>query len=239
MRIATRLVIIMKSIDNQTKNKRDPEGTRRRILAAAIEEFVEGGLFGARVDKIAKKANTNERMLYYYYGCKEQLFKAVLEHTIGCFVDAIEKIDFNGLDPIQSIVCYARFMWCYYAAHPEIIRIINNENLHRAYYWEGANVPEMVAPAITLLKNLVTEGIEKGQIRRTIDSCYLYLTISALGDYSVSNRFTLKATLNRDFLSAKEQVTLLNVNEEVLVNYLLGTDHAISQEKKNLIDCAA
>ena len=46
---------------NQSKIKRDPEGTRRRILLAAAEEFANGGLFGARVDQIARRAETNER----------------------------------------------------------------------------------------------------------------------------------------------------------------------------------
>ncbi|CAH2915300.1 MAG: Transcriptional regulator, AcrR family [uncultured Paraburkholderia sp.] len=48
---------------NQPKIKRDPEGTRRRILLAAAEEFANGGLFGARVDQLARRAETNERML--------------------------------------------------------------------------------------------------------------------------------------------------------------------------------
>ncbi|MDI7047848.1 T3SS transcriptional regulator BspR, partial [Escherichia coli] len=73
---------------NQPKIKRDPEGTRRRILLAAAEEFANGGLFGARVDQIARRAETNERMLYYYFGSKEQLFTAVLEHAFSALNEA-------------------------------------------------------------------------------------------------------------------------------------------------------
>ena len=51
---------------NEAKPKRDPEGTRRRILQAAIQQFSTFGLSGARVDVIATAADTNERMLYYY-----------------------------------------------------------------------------------------------------------------------------------------------------------------------------
>ena len=70
-------------MSNEPKTKRDPEGTRRRIMAAATEEFAKGGLAGARVDQIARRAETNERMLYYYYGSKEGLFLAVLEKRAG------------------------------------------------------------------------------------------------------------------------------------------------------------
>jgi AcrR family transcriptional regulator len=51
--------------------KRDAEGTRRRILAAATDQFTTHGLAGARIDAIARAANTNERMLYYYFGAKK------------------------------------------------------------------------------------------------------------------------------------------------------------------------
>src|SRR5580693_8564192 len=57
---------------------RDPERTRRRILAAALAEFSAKGFAGARVDAIARRARGNKRMLYHYFGNKEALFSAVL-----------------------------------------------------------------------------------------------------------------------------------------------------------------
>jgi hypothetical protein len=57
----------------EPRTKRDPEGTRRRILEAATQRFSTYGLSGARVDAIATAADTNERMLYYYFESKEGL----------------------------------------------------------------------------------------------------------------------------------------------------------------------
>ena len=57
---------------------RDPDRTRRRILAAALAEFSAHGFAGARVDTIARRARGNKRMLYHYFGNKEALFTAVL-----------------------------------------------------------------------------------------------------------------------------------------------------------------
>ena len=62
---------------------RDPDRTRRRILAAALAEFSAKGFAGARVDAIAKRAKGNKRMLYHYFGNKEQLFIAVLRHKMA------------------------------------------------------------------------------------------------------------------------------------------------------------
>lgn len=64
-------------------SKRDPESTRARILAAALKEFAARGFAGARVDAIAARATINKRMLYHYFGDKEELFRAVLRHKIA------------------------------------------------------------------------------------------------------------------------------------------------------------
>ena len=59
--------------------KRDPDASRERILKAATAEFAEKGFGDARVDEIARRAGINKRMLYHYFGNKDELFQAVLE----------------------------------------------------------------------------------------------------------------------------------------------------------------
>ena len=61
---------------------RDPEATKQRILAAALHEFSAKGISGARVDAIAERANVNKRMLYYYFGSKEGLFREILRRRV-------------------------------------------------------------------------------------------------------------------------------------------------------------
>jgi len=62
---------------------RNPERTRERILAAALKEFAAQGFAGARVDAIARRANINKRMLYHYFGNKEELFRAILRRQVA------------------------------------------------------------------------------------------------------------------------------------------------------------
>jgi AcrR family transcriptional regulator len=60
------------------KTKRDPKGTRERILAAALDEFAEHGLAGARVGHIAERAGINKAMIYYHFDSKEALYDHIL-----------------------------------------------------------------------------------------------------------------------------------------------------------------
>src|SRR6266849_8570796 len=68
---------------------RNAEDTKKRILAAATEEFSEHGIAGARVDRIAAAANSNKAMLYTYFGSKKQLFDAVFAAMVTAASDAI------------------------------------------------------------------------------------------------------------------------------------------------------
>lgn len=207
---------------NQPKIKRDPEGTRRRILMAAAEEFASGGLFGARVDQIARRAETNERMLYYYFGSKEQLFTAVLEHAFSALTEAERVLDLDGVAPVEAVTRLAHFIWDYYRDHPELLRLINNENLHEArYLHKSTRIREMMSPIVAKLGNVLMRGQKAGLFRGDVDPLHFYVTLSGLGYYIVSNRFTLAATLGRDFSDADERAEMVRMNTEVLLAYLL------------------
>ncbi|MGU7781880.1 TetR family transcriptional regulator [Burkholderia sp. PU8-34] len=207
---------------NQPKIKRDPEGTRRRILMAAAEEFASGGLFGARVDQIARRAETNERMLYYYFGSKEQLFTAVLEHAFSALTEAERVLDLDGVAPVEAVTRLAHFVWDYYRDHPELLRLINNENLHEArYLHKSTRIREMMSPIVAMLANVLTRGQKAGLFRSDVDPLRFYVTLSGLGYYIVSNRFTLAATLGRDFTVPEERAEMVRMNTEVLLAFLL------------------
>lgn len=62
---------------------RDPERTRRRILDAASQEFSAHGYAGARVGRIARRAKINKRMLYHYFGNKEELFGVLVRNKMA------------------------------------------------------------------------------------------------------------------------------------------------------------
>jgi TetR/AcrR family transcriptional regulator len=62
---------------------RDAAATQRRILQAALREFAAKGIAGARVDAIAARARTNKRMIYYYFGSKDGLFREILRQQLA------------------------------------------------------------------------------------------------------------------------------------------------------------
>jgi len=95
---------------------RNAQDTKRRILAAATEEFTEHGIAGARVDRIAAAAHSNKAMLYAYFGNKEQLFEAVFALMVTAATDAVP---FDARD----LPAYAVAMFERYRTDPHVARL--------------------------------------------------------------------------------------------------------------------
>ena len=82
---------------------RDADRSQQTILLAARDEFALFGLAGARVDRIAKRADINKRLIYYYFKSKDDLFLAVLENTYADIRAAEQKLHLDEMDPVQAI----------------------------------------------------------------------------------------------------------------------------------------
>src|SRR5690606_10573738 len=140
------------------------------ILKAATTEFARHGFAGARGDRIAQRARSSERMLYYYYGSKGGLFQAVLEAAYATLRDAERSVRLDAADPARALEQFCRFVWRYYAAHPELISLLNAENLFQARHLRRSGVlAELASPVVGLLSRMLADGERSGVFRRGVD----------------------------------------------------------------------
>ena len=202
-------------------NRRNPARNQERILKAATEEFARFGLGGARVDRIAARAGANKRMLYYYYGNKEDLFLAVLEARYAHIRRAELGLHLLDLDPVQGMRRMVEFTWNYYLRHPEFLTLLNSENLHRARHLKRSrDIAAMHSPLIALLRDLLLRGERAGTFRKGVDPVQLYISIAALGYFYLSNRHTLSTIFERDLLAPKSKAERLKHMSELVLGYL-------------------
>lgn len=185
------------------KQTRNPKRTSAAILAAATREFTERGFGGARINRIAARARINKRMLYHYYGGKEALYRAVLESAYIGIRSAEAELDLASRDPAEAMQQLARFTWTYFLEHPELLSILNTENLLRGRYIKTSpNIVALHSPMISLLADTLARGAATGAFRHGIDAVDLYISIAALGFFYLSNRWTLGTIFDRDLTGA-------------------------------------
>jgi AcrR family transcriptional regulator len=170
-----------------------------RVLQAAVAEFARYGFEGARGERIAERASCSERMLYYYFGSKEGLFREALESVYSELRDQERGLRLDELAPLEALESFCRFVWRYYAEHPEFLSLLNTENLYRARHLKkSSQLLELVSPVVGMLDELLQRGSRQRVFRAGLDPVGLYLAIASLGYFVLSNRHTLSTVLGRD-----------------------------------------
>jgi TetR/AcrR family transcriptional regulator len=196
-------------------HRRDPDRTREAILIAAQAEFTAKGLSGGRVDEIARRARVNKRMIYHYFKSKDGLYLAALERVYEDLRGTERTLDLAHLEPEAAIQRLVEFNFDYSREHPELISLLNNENLHRARHLrKSKKVRELHSPFVQLIGDILRRGVAKGVFRPGLDPVDLYVTIAAVGYFYLSNNWTLSAIFGRD----------------------LGTDAACRRRRRHNVD---
>ena len=200
---------------------KDAERTRRSILDAATEEFARVGLGGARVDRIAERSGANKRMLYYYFGSKENLFLAALEESYARIRAAERELDLEHRDPREALKKLVEFTWDYYLRHPEFMTLLNSENLHKGrHVRRSRRVRELHSPLVETLGGILRRGERAGLFRRGVDPVQLYISIAGEGYFYLSNRYTLSRIFDRDLMNTRALASRARHNAEMILNAL-------------------
>ena len=204
--------------------ERDADRTRAEILAVATREFADKGYDGARVDEIAAKTSTTKRMLYYYFGNKERLYIAVLEQAYTLIRSLERDLDVEHLDPVDAIRALAELTFDHHESHPDFIRLVSIENIHRAeHIARSPALSGLANPALEVLTRILERGRAGGVFRADADPLDVHMMISAFCFFRTANRHTFKAIFNRDMLDpARRQHYRTMVGEPVL-DYLTGS----------------
>ncbi|MEM6461071.1 MAG: TetR/AcrR family transcriptional regulator [Pseudomonadota bacterium] len=209
---------------SETKPRiRDADATKARILAAAKSEFASAGLAGARVDKIAEKARANKRMIYHYFGGKEQLFRVVLEEAYLDIREAEQALQLDQLPAREALEKLVSFTWQYYLENPEFITLVNSANLHKARHIAGSKRLKVAARRLVdMVSGILERGVDEGVFRPNVDPVQLNITIAAIGYYYLTNRYTGAILFERDYMAEKALNKRLEFNIDTIMRLVLA-----------------
>lgn len=191
--------------DAAAKNGRlhDADATRADILRVAASEFAAKGLAGARIDEIAEKTRSSKRMIYYYFGSKEELYRAVLEVSYAGIREAEADRHFEDLPAADALRAHVEHTLDYHVAHPEFVRLVMNENIHNAEHLGGVEgISERNRRVVASMQAMIDKGVAEGSFRAGLDALELHLQISSLCFYIVSNRYTIRTIFGLNMADA-------------------------------------
>jgi AcrR family transcriptional regulator len=157
------------------------QNTRSRILAAAMEEFAANGSSGARVEKIARAAHVNIRMIYYFFGSKKGLLNEVLSQIFR-ERQASLPVEFETAEDL--LVSY----FDGYARDPDRVRLLLWEALETALPDDVDQLTNLAERKAVVKRRVaaIAELQAKGRLPADLDPKLLYLAFAAMALFPMS-----------------------------------------------------
>jgi AcrR family transcriptional regulator len=201
--------------------RRDPARTRTRLLDAAVAEFSEHGFHGARTDRIAKRAGTNIRMLYHYFGSKDDLYLAVLEEVLAELRHDELRIDPEQGEPLEALLHVFDYVDDHFGSHPALRKLLAFENLNEARHLaRSQKMLAMSSPVLVLIRRLLQRGAAAGSVRAGVDALHLYVSMVSLAYYGRAHAYTLSHIFGKDLHRPAWQKAHLRQTREMVAGFL-------------------
>ncbi len=87
------------------KRTRIQQANEEKILDAALDVFSTYGFRGATIDQIAERAGMTKPNLLYYFRRKEDIYRAILEHTLDDWLGPLTHLG-EGEEPLAELKAY-------------------------------------------------------------------------------------------------------------------------------------
>jgi AcrR family transcriptional regulator len=192
--------------------------TARRILAAAEEHFADQGMAGARTEEIAAAAHANKAMLYYYFGDKSRLHRAVMENLLrqlrnAAFAPAVAKASSR-----DRLIAWVNGYFDFFATHPNYPRLVQREVMDTAPKFEWI-VREYFRPFHKRLRTLIEEGVASGEFRK-VDAHQTVFTVLGMTVFYFAAAPVMSQVSGRNVLSPQA----LKERKHALLDFL---DHGL------------
>ena len=204
------------------RGSRDAEAARAAILDAAIAEFTAKGLAGARMEAIAQAAGVAKGLAFHHFGSKDGLWAAALAEIYRRLRVGQDEAALDALGPVEGMRRLVTDTFRLFRDHPEIVALMNEENLHRARHLRAAkSIPKLYNPLFEAIERLLREGRALGLFREDVDVTALYVALSGLGYFYCANRWTLSAAFAGDLFEPKRVATYEAMLGDMVLAYLL------------------
>jgi TetR/AcrR family transcriptional regulator len=146
------------------RRKSENPATARRILAAAEQHFAAQGLAGARTDQIAMAAHANKAMLYYYFGDKRHLHRAVLENLFRQLRSGVCQPQRKQASSRERLREFITAYFDFLTSHPNYPRLVHREAMEATKEFDWI-VRQYLRPFHNQLVRTLQEGMAAGEFR--------------------------------------------------------------------------
>lgn len=185
-------------VNMSTGNKRS-DLTKQKILQAAEEEFAEKGLYGTRVDEIASRAGVNKRMMYVYFGNKDDLYSIILSKVYSALSRYLQTVE--GITSVEEFVLkYFKFL----SDNPSFVKLALWENMNDSKYFKSSGAVQEAQKFLNFFSGILSMKIDDGMLSPDTDCKRLAATINAMCLSIYSDMYNMSCLLGCDLTTEAE-----------------------------------
>ncbi len=158
------------------------------ILRAATAEFAQYGLGGARLERIIGNIKTSKRMVYYHFGSKLGLYRAVLEQAIVSARAQEQSFDPELGTSVEALGRFTEIAFDTFAGRPDFVRLLTFENLAGAVHLKGSKlISKLNQRGLAQLERILARGRQDGVMRCDIAAIDVFMNLVGLSYYHAAN----------------------------------------------------
>ena len=173
---------------------------------------------------VAARTDTTRALINYYFGGKEKLYIAVLEHVYAGIRQAESELDLEHLAPEAAIRRIVEFTFGYYLEHEGFVRLVVAENQAKGRHLRKSKLMRSLnRTIIDTLGGVIRRGQADGSFRRDVDPTDIHMAIAALGMFNVTNQHTFAAIFQRDMGAKGDVRRRREMVTEMIFGYLNKT----------------
>jgi TetR/AcrR family transcriptional regulator len=163
-------------LTDETTKGQIRQANESHILAAAERVFAGAGFGGATMAAIAEEAGLPKANLHYYFGSKQELYRAVLAQILQDWLAPTEVITPEA-DPKTAIEAYIRAKMALSVQRPHASRVFANELLHGAPVVKGLLETDL-RELVRSKAKVIAQWVQAGRMA-PVDPVHLFFTIWA------------------------------------------------------------
>jgi TetR/AcrR family transcriptional regulator len=166
------------------RKQRDPEATRRALVEAAEEIFLEKGFGNTSLSEIARRAGITKSLIHHYFGSKEGLWREVKTLRFMHYAERQMEMLKDAQPSAELLKASMAFYFDFLRRNPQIVRVL-------AWMFLEQDVEE----CMDIDRELIQMGVEKireaqkmAQIRSDIDPRFILCSFIGLCQHWFQDR---------------------------------------------------
>ncbi|MGH7560335.1 MAG: TetR/AcrR family transcriptional regulator [Gemmatimonadales bacterium] len=145
-----------------------PASARDSILDAAESLFARKGFDPTTIKEIGAAAGQNPALLYYYFGSKAELYRAVLSRLMGELVQRGRARVDAAASPVEAIRALVETQVAFLLAHPNASKLFIREMVDHEARRGRQVILEMAAGLFARLCEVIETGQRAGTFRKDL-----------------------------------------------------------------------